>query len=74
MTKTECDGCGTEIGRLPIDWARGQKEHVIHGERADREGGPSPLPSSKFDWCMDCAKIAFGAVKEARQAATGARR
>lgn len=65
MTKAiHCDGCGAELGALPL--ARGKKELVVSGQRADAMQGGDPLPNREFDWCESCAKIAFGAVAKAR--------
>lgn len=49
-----CNGCGLEIDKP-----------VVEGRRADGFGGGRPLPDEGFEWCANCALIAFNAVKEA---------
>ncbi len=53
-----CDGCRRELDTL------GKPRRVICGERVDMMCGGG-LPDSKFDWCGDCARIAFSAVEVA---------
>jgi hypothetical protein len=60
-TLISCDGCGHIFGRPGLPAA-------IHGERADGSGGGG-LPSGDFDWCYDCARVAFQAVKRERAGA-----
>ena len=62
-----CDGCSAELGQVPLRRDRGQRERLIHGERTNGMRSIVPLPSDKFDWCEDCAKIAFTAVKAANR-------
>jgi hypothetical protein len=50
-----CDGCGSDLVR---------DDAVIHGERANGMLGGRPLPDGEFDWCLDCARIAFTAVHD----------
>jgi hypothetical protein len=59
-----CDGCGAEICQLPVDHSKGQKERLIHGERVNGSQGLSPIPNGEFDWCEDCARVAFSAVRD----------
>ena len=58
-----CDGCGAELGSLPL------RERLIHGQRDEHSGqGMRPLPDGGFDWCERCAKVAFQAVLDANVA------
>lgn len=66
MQVIKCDGCGAELDKLPVNHAKGHREHVIHGERVNGVIGGAPLPNGDFDWCEECAKIAFAAVKAQR--------
>lgn len=52
-----CDGCGVQLG--------GPREPTISGARANGVCGGVPLPSGEFDWCVNCALVAFDAVKNA---------
>jgi hypothetical protein len=60
-----CDGCDAEVTQLPVDHAGGHKERLIHGQRVEGSGqGLYPIPDGEFDWCGDCAKVAFQAVRD----------
>ena len=62
VTTTRCDGCRCEL-------KPGSFFHAITGKRANGAGGGG-MPDADFDWCTDCAQVAFGAVKERRAALT----
>jgi hypothetical protein len=65
-TRIHCDGCGVELGQSRAQPRR--ENRLIHGQRDEHSGqGLSPIPNGEFDWCKDCAKIAFTAVRDARQ-------
>ena len=64
-THINCDGCGVELGPFRAEPRR--EKRLIHGQRGEHSGkGLHPIPDEDFDWCEDCAKIAFTAVRMAR--------
>lgn len=64
-TRLFCDGCGS-ILRSPGPYEEGTKASAISGSLTKGIVGGSPLPSGDFDWCVECAMIAFQALKDAR--------
>lgn len=67
-THAHCDGCGAQLGGY-LEGGLPRPTVYIHGHRDEDSGsGLSPLPLGDFDWCRNCALIAFGAVKAERRA------
>lgn len=62
MTAIKCDGCGAELVQLTVNRAKGQREHIIHGERVNNMVG-GMVPDHEFDWCLKCSQAAFEAVR-----------
>jgi hypothetical protein len=67
--QTVCDGCGK---LLSLKGGTGLPRVAISGERMNGCGGGG-MPDGRFDWCQDCAPIAFQALREARATGQGAR-
>jgi hypothetical protein len=58
-----CDGCGMRLSDKP---GPPEPRVAISGERMNGSGGGG-LPNGRFDWCYDCAKAAFNAVRQLRK-------
>jgi hypothetical protein len=59
-TQIVCDGCG-QVG-----------EPTISGRRANGLSGGRPLPDGPFDWCVNCALVAFASVRATTAAGVAA--
>jgi hypothetical protein len=67
---TRCDGCKREATTGIFE--KGKQQLVVHGARTENSGqGLAPLPNGVFDWCEDCGKIAFAAVRDANAVPSG---
>lgn len=62
-TVKRCDGCRRDLST--VRYERGHPLHAVSGARTEYSGkGLSPLPNGEFDWCEECGKIAFAAVRD----------